>query len=115
MNAKNLDELIDSMYIIRNNICAYTGSCRNHQCDCKYGVTKDSVGGGESGSGCPEIQDVIDLLITLKNQPLPFSAQKLFASAIAVKEDPRVLWTVYFAKAGSILYAPTTRKGGKHA
>lgn len=68
MNAQSIDQLIDTLYIVRNRICAYIGNERQHMCDCKYGVTPDRNLSGEAGSGCPEILDAIDFLVQLKLQ-----------------------------------------------
>jgi len=79
MNAQSIDEIIDNLYIVRNKICAYLGTKRDHMCDCKYHVNPEHGLSGEAGSGCPELLDTIAFLIRLR-QELPNTARKIIES-----------------------------------
>lgn len=54
------DQLISSLKRIREKLCAYCAP----PCDCKFMRDKDEriCSGSESGSGCPEIYEALELI-----------------------------------------------------
>lgn len=51
--------LVNAVHVVQKHVCAYRSRTF---CDCKFGVTSDRVGRGESGSGCPELRTIASLL-----------------------------------------------------
>ena len=58
------DGVLLALECARKKCCGYVGD----RCDCKFGVTEDTFGIGERGTGCPELRQAIYLVECLTDE-----------------------------------------------